>query len=85
MGAADKIRCDVSGYSFSSISVRECPEPNVIRRYGSGGVAHVSVYVCRKCRYAIPCKFFGGLTCALDQKAQKGPVTGKAVNTKRGD
>ena len=91
MRTAEKVRCDVTGYSFSAVAVRECPEPNVIARYGSGGVAHVCVYVCRKCRNAVRYPFFGGLSCALDPTYQQylqkknRPRTGDSGKTKRGD
>ena len=60
------VRCDVSGLMFASCMVRDCKDPAVIKRYGTGGVAKVSVYVCRKCRHAIHYKFHGGLGCELD-------------------
>lgn len=59
----EPIRDDVIGKRFYSGSVRSCPEPHVIKRYGIGGVANVSVYTCRKCRYAISHKWHGGLSC----------------------
>ena len=70
MAKSDAVQCDVTGRTYAACSVRECPEPNVIRRYGSGGKAHVSVYVCQKCKYAVHYQFFGGLSCELDEKYQ---------------
>ena len=62
-----KVRCDVSGYMFSPISVRECKDPNVIKRYGTGGKANVCVWVCAKCKHAVRYQFHGGLGCELDR------------------
>lgn len=58
-----KIRDDVIGKSFASVSMRSCPHPKVISKYGVGGVANVSVYTCRKCRFVIKEKLFGGVRC----------------------
>ena len=73
MGVGDKpipfapsytpIRDDVIGEMFSPCCVRPCPHPNVISRYGTGGKANVSVYTCRKCRFVIKEKLFGGVRC----------------------
>lgn len=73
MGAGDKkvpfspeyapIRDDVIGKMFSPVSVRSCPEPHVIARYGIGGVANVSVWTCKKCRYHRDYKYHGGISC----------------------
>lgn len=57
------IRDDVIGKSFASCMIRSCPEPNVIKRYGTGGKANVSVWTCKKCRYAVRYKFHGGVSC----------------------
>ena len=63
------VRCDVSGKLFSAGCVRSCPEPHVIKKYGVGGKANVSVYVCRMCRYQENTKLFGGVKCKyLEQK-----------------
>lgn len=66
----EPVRDDVNGRMFSSGCVRRCPEPHVIRRYGIGGVANVSVYTCRKCKYHTDEKWFGGVKCAygLDER-----------------
>lgn len=64
--AADRprtIRDDVLGLSFYAGCVRSCPEPHVINRYGVGGVAHVSVWTCRRCKYRKEYKFHGGVGC----------------------
>ena len=63
------VRCDVSGKMFTPLCVRSCPEPHVIKKYGVGGKATVSVYVCRLCRYHEDMKMFGGVKCKyLEQK-----------------
>lgn len=64
------IRDDVIGKSFAACMMRSCPEPHVIKRYGIGGVANVSVYTCRKCRYRVEYKYHGGLSCGLDNSVQ---------------
>lgn len=66
------IRCDVSGHMFAPCAVRSCPEPHVIERYGTGGVANVSIYVCRKCKYGVADKFCGAMECGygLEQRVQ---------------
>ena len=66
MASKDSARCDVTGNSYPKISVRECPSPAVIKHYGVGGVAHVCVYVCQKCKHKITYPYHGGLGCALD-------------------
>ena len=60
------LRDDVIGRAFADCLMRSCPEPHVIKRYGTGGVANVSVYVCRKCRHHIDEKWFGGVRCGYD-------------------
>lgn len=57
------VRCDVSGKVFYHGCVRECHDEAVTRRYGVGGVAHVSIWVCRRCRHAIVNPFHGGIGC----------------------
>ena len=64
------IRCDVSGKIFTASMVRKCHEEAVVRRYGTGGEANVSVWICRKCKHAIHYKFHGGLGCELERKLQ---------------
>lgn len=65
------IRDDVIGKQFYYGMVRSCPEPHVIRRFGIGGVANVSVYTCRKCRYHEDTKWFGGVKCIYEQQQSK--------------
>ena len=65
-GDSRTVRCDVSGYLFARSMVRACHEPNVARRYGRGGTANVSVYVCMRCRNAIHYRYHGGVSCGLE-------------------
>ena len=65
------IRDDVIGKQFYYGMVRSCPEPHVIRRFGIGGKANVSVYTCRKCRYHEDTKWFGGVKCIYEQQQPK--------------
>jgi hypothetical protein len=60
------IRDDVLGKEFYAGCMRSCPHPKVIERYGVGGKANVSVYVCRKCRHHIDEKWFGGVRCGYN-------------------
>lgn len=77
MASKDTARCDVTGNNYPKISVRKCPSPAVIKHYGVGGVAHVCIYVCMRCKNAVKFPYFGGVKCALDttkpsdKKAQK--------------
>ena len=57
------VRCDVSGHLFAPCAVRQCPEPHVIERYGTGGVANVCIYVCRRCKYKVTIQYCGALGC----------------------
>lgn len=57
------IRDDTCGKMFTPGCVRSCPHPAVIAKFGTGGVANVSVYTCRKCRYVINHKWMGGVSC----------------------
>ena len=59
----EPVRDDVNGKLFSLGCVRSCPEPHVIKRFGIGGVANVSVYTCRKCKYHEDMEWFGGIKC----------------------
>ena len=56
-------RDDVNGKLFSLGCVRSCPHPDVIKKYGTGGVANVSVYTCKKCRYVKKFPMHGGVGC----------------------
>ena len=57
------IRDDVLGKEFYAGCMRSCPHPKVIEKYGVGGKANVSVYVCRKCRFRKEYKTHGGVSC----------------------
>ena len=73
----EPVRDDVIGKLFSPGCVRSCPEPHVIKRFGLGGVANVSVYTCRKCKYHKDCKWMGGVTCEYPTE-QTGNVGGNS-------
>lgn len=62
------VRCDVSGYMFTTTNTRRCRDGGIIARYGHGGVCHVSVWVCRRCRHAVKHEFHGGLSCELERQ-----------------
>lgn len=59
----EPIRDDVLGHRFTPCAIRTCPEPHVKQRYGVGGVVHVSIYTCRRCKYVKQYKFHGGVSC----------------------
>lgn len=48
---------------YADCSIRECPHPKVIERYGTGGVATVSIYTCKKCKFAERARYFDGYGC----------------------
>lgn len=64
------IRCDVTGRMFYPSIVSECKDPAVVKRYGVGGVCHVSIYVCMKCKHAVRYEFHGGISCGLEKGVQ---------------
>lgn len=68
----DSILCDVTLKRFNTRMVRQCPNEKVIARYGTGGQANVSVYICKKCRYGIKYKDHGGIGCGLEQGVSAG-------------
>ena len=72
MAQNDRVRCDISGKMFHPSSTRRCLDGAVIRKYGTGGIVNVSVWVCNKCHHAIHYKFHGGLGCELERKLQTG-------------
>lgn len=59
----DPVRCDASGKMFSPGCVRSCPEPHVVKKYGIGGKANVSVYICQKCKFVVRYPMMGGVGC----------------------
>ena len=66
----DLIRDDVMGMRFADCSVRRCPHPSVIKRYGIGGVCNVSLWTCKKCKYVIRETLFEGYRCGYDRLGQ---------------
>ena len=64
------VRCDVSGMYFHPCAIRKCNDAAVIKRYATGGVVNVSVWVCRRCKHAIHYKLHGGLGCEFDRHVQ---------------
>lgn len=71
----EPVRDDVIGKMFSAGCVRSCPEPHVIKRYGIGGKANVSVYTCKKCRYHADHKWHGGVSCTYGLEERVPPGT----------
>lgn len=63
----EPVRDDVLGLMFSPGCVRSCPEPHVIKRFGVGGVANVSVWTCKKCRYVVKHPMMGGVSCGYKE------------------
>ena len=73
MGAGDKkptytpsyqpIRDDVIGKQFAAITMRSCPHPKVVARFGVGGTAMVSIYTCKRCHHHTEFKWHGGIGC----------------------
>ena len=66
----EPVRDDVSGKVFGSGMMRKCPEPHVIKRYGVGGEANVSVWTCRRCKWKKEFKWHGGLACGYGLEQQ---------------
>ena len=62
------IKDDVIGRSFDEISVRECKYPAVVKRYGHGGICNVSVYTCKKCKFALRVSFTTALKCGYESE-----------------
>lgn len=65
---SDVITEDVKGYSMSAVSVRQCKYPAVVEKYGHGGVCHVSIYTCNKCKIAVRVPFCGGVKCGYESE-----------------
>lgn len=59
----EPVRDDVIGKRFAVCCMRSCPHPEVIKKFGVGGVANVSVYTCKKCRFHREYKLHGGVSC----------------------
>ena len=68
----DPIYDDVLQRRFSSSIMRSCPNEAVIRKYGTGGKAMVSIYVCKKCKLHTEFKMHGGIGCGLEQRVSAG-------------
>ena len=64
----EPVRDDVIGKTFTNGAVRSCPEPHVIRKFGVGGLANVSVYTCRRCRYHTEFENLGGVGCGYKKE-----------------
>ena len=62
----EPIRDDVLGMRFAPCAMRSCPHPAVIRKYGVGGEAMVSIYTCKRCKHHINYDFHGGVGCGYD-------------------
>lgn len=60
------VRDDVIGKEFSSCMMRPCPHPKVIQRFGLGGVANVSVYTCKRCKFHKEHPLFFGVSCGYE-------------------
>ena len=63
---------DVLRKMFSSSIMRSCPNEAVIKRYGTGGKAMVSIYVCKRCTHCVKYKWHGGIGCGLEQRVSAG-------------
>ena len=60
------VRDDVVGKEFAACCVRPCPHPKVIKKFGTGGVANVSVYTCRRCLFAKQHPLAFGVICSYE-------------------
>lgn len=63
---------DILRKTFAPVLMRKCPNEAVIKRYGTGGIANVSIYVCKKCRYGIKHEMMGAWSCGLEQGVSAG-------------
>lgn len=62
-------QCYVTGYTVIDASIRNCPHPSVISRYGRNGKCQVCYMVCRKCRFARKDSMSGGVFCDYGKQA----------------
>lgn len=62
----EPLRDCVNGLRFHPNQMRECPEPHVREKYGTGGVAWVSLYTCKKCKYHTEFAMHGGIGCSYE-------------------
>ena len=69
-----RVRDDVIGREFAACAMRSCPHPTVIRKFGLGGVANVSVWTCKRCRFhtEFPLHFGIGCNYGLDEGIHPG-------------
>ena len=67
---------DVLRKRFAPVLMRKCPSEAVIRRYGTGGVANVSIYVCKHCTHSVKHPQIGAWYCGLEQGIQAGTKNG---------
>lgn len=65
---------DTIGKRFHPVLMRSCPHPAIIKKYGTGGVANVSIYTCKKCKHHTEFKGHGGIGCnyGLEANVQTG-------------
>ena len=63
---------DVLHRRFAPVTMRSCPDEAVIRMYGTGGKAMVSIYVCKRCKNKITFQFHGGIGCGLETRVSAG-------------
>lgn len=61
-----KLRDDVIGREFVACAMRSCPHPSVIRKFGVGGEANVSVYTCKKCKFHRKFALHAGIGCGYE-------------------
>lgn len=64
------ILCDVTGKMFAPCAIQQCHEPHVVKRYGTGGVCNVSIYVCRKCKHKLTFQNCGAIGCGYKEKVE---------------
>lgn len=60
-------KCDVTGYTMIDQSVRSCPHPQVIAKYGRNGRCNVCWLACRKCKYGKKGEYDGGIACRFPE------------------
>lgn len=65
-GEEFKVRDDVIGRRFPRESIRACPHPAVIKKYGTGGIAKVSIWTCKRCQYGLQSKFGDLVGCGYE-------------------